>query len=44
MGKPASIIYEEAERLLGLQPQQIVAIGDSLEHDIAGQWSLQIVA
>lgn len=36
MGKPAPIIYEVALRMLGLAPEEVVAIGDSLEHDIAG--------
>jgi ribonucleotide monophosphatase NagD (HAD superfamily) len=36
MGKPAPIIYREAARLLGLQPGELLAVGDSLEHDVAG--------
>jgi hypothetical protein len=39
MGKPAPIIYEEALCMLGVlgvPGRQVVAIGDSLEHDIAG--------
>jgi len=37
MGKPASIIYHQALELLGnLDPSEVIAIGDSLEHDIAG--------
>jgi ribonucleotide monophosphatase NagD (HAD superfamily) len=37
MGKPASVIYNQALHLLGnLYPSEVVAIGDSLEHDIAG--------
>ncbi len=37
LGKPAPIIYESAMQLLGLtDPREVVAIGDSLEHDIAG--------
>ncbi len=36
MGKPAPIIYKEALAMLGLLGAQVVAIGDSLEHDIAG--------
>jgi FMN phosphatase YigB (HAD superfamily) len=30
MGKPALVIYKEALQLLGLQPAEVVAIGDSL--------------
>jgi ribonucleotide monophosphatase NagD (HAD superfamily) len=40
MGKPAAIIYREAARLLGLQPGELLAIGDSLEHDVAGAESI----
>jgi ribonucleotide monophosphatase NagD (HAD superfamily) len=41
MGKPDPIIYEAARELLpsiaaAADPQQWLAIGDSLEHDIAG--------
>lgn len=36
MGKPAAIIYEAAAEMLALPKDQILAIGDSLEHDIAG--------
>lgn len=36
MGKPAPIIYEAALAELGLPASQVLAIGDSLEHDIAG--------
>jgi len=36
MGKPAVVIYEEALRLLDLAPEEVIAIGDSLEHDVAG--------
>jgi FMN phosphatase YigB (HAD superfamily) len=30
MGKPALVIYEEALQLLGMRPEEVVAIGDSL--------------
>lgn len=36
MGKPAPVIYEAAMQQLGLPPASLVAIGDSLEHDVAG--------
>ena len=36
MGKPAPIIYEEAVALLALPAAEVIAIGDSMEHDIAG--------
>jgi HAD superfamily hydrolase (TIGR01459 family) len=36
MGKPAAIIYEGALEMLDLPAREIIAIGDSLEHDIAG--------
>ncbi len=38
LGKPAPVIYEAAMQLLGLtSPGEVLAIGDSLEHDIAGE-------
>ena len=36
MGKPASIIYKASMKELGVDASRILAIGDSLEHDIAG--------
>jgi ribonucleotide monophosphatase NagD (HAD superfamily) len=37
MGKPSSIIYEEAiGRLGGVERKRVLAVGDSMEHDIAG--------
>lgn len=36
MGKPDPIIYTAARKLLHNDPQTWLAIGDSLEHDIAG--------
>ncbi|CAL5225478.1 g8300 [Coccomyxa viridis] len=37
LGKPASAIYEVALEMLEVQdPKQVLAIGDSMEHDIAG--------
>ena len=41
MGKPDPVIYEAAAALLPAGP--CIAIGDSLEHDIAGAASLQAV-
>lgn len=42
MGKPARVIYEEALRMLQLDPDEVIAIGDSLEHDIRGAESMGI--
>lgn len=36
LGKPAAVLYEEALRMLGLRKDEVLAIGDSLQHDIAG--------
>ena len=36
LGKPGIAIYEAAMEVLGLEPEQLVAVGDSLQHDIAG--------
>ncbi len=36
MGKPAPVIYARALAMLGLPPGAVVAVGDSLEHDVAG--------
>ncbi len=36
LGKPAAVLYEEALRMLGLRKSEVLAIGDSLQHDIAG--------
>ena len=36
MGKPAPLIYAACAELLGLPPSQLLAVGDSLEHDIGG--------
>lgn len=44
MGKPAPIIYEAACRDLGLSKEEVVAIGDSLEHDIAGAGTQSIAS
>jgi ribonucleotide monophosphatase NagD (HAD superfamily) len=35
-GKPASVIYEEALRELGLERGEVLAVGDSAAHDVAG--------
>ena len=40
MGKPDPIIYEAAMSLLGLDASEVLAIGDSLEHDIKGKYCL----
>lgn len=37
MGKPSPIIYEAAGRLLSMAPADLVAVGDSLQHDISGE-------
>lgn len=42
MGKPARVIYEEALRMLGVGVEEVIAIGDSLEHDIKGAESMGI--
>ena len=36
LGKPAAVLYEEALRMLNLRKDEVLAIGDSLQHDIAG--------
>lgn len=36
MGKPDPIIYKVALEMLQLPKESIVAIGDSLQHDIQG--------
>lgn len=36
MGKPAGIIYRIALQKLGLRNEEVLAVGDSMEHDIAG--------
>ncbi|KRE00006.1 hypothetical protein ASE63_10960 [Bosea sp. Root381] len=35
-GKPHARVYRTCMRLLRLEPRQVLAIGDSLEHDVAG--------
>jgi HAD superfamily hydrolase (TIGR01459 family) len=42
MGKPDGIIYEEALRILGLRADELIAVGDSMEHDIAGASAMGI--
>ena len=42
MGKPGPRIYLEALRMLGLEASDVVAIGDSMEHDIAGAVAMGI--
>ena len=34
LGKPDPVIYEQALKLLGLPADQVLAVGDSVEHDI----------
>ena len=36
MGKPAPVIYAAALEMLQLPAHQVIAVGDSLEHDIGG--------
>ena len=36
IGKPEPIIYQQALAILGMEPQQVVAIGDRLDTDILG--------
>lgn len=36
MGKPDVLIYDVCLDSLGLQAKQVLAIGDSLMHDVAG--------
>lgn len=36
IGKPEPIIYQQALAILGLEPQQVIAIGDRLDTDILG--------
>lgn len=36
MGKPAPLIYAAAAEALGLSAGELLAVGDSLEHDVAG--------
>jgi ribonucleotide monophosphatase NagD (HAD superfamily) len=36
MGKPAAVIYEAAAAMTGTQQHRILAVGDSLSHDIRG--------
>jgi len=41
LGKPAPVIYEVAMEMLGVEnPKEVLAIGDSMEHDIAGHIQL----
>jgi HAD superfamily hydrolase (TIGR01459 family) len=36
VGKPHRAIYEQAARTAGLAPGRLLAVGDSLDHDVAG--------
>jgi ribonucleotide monophosphatase NagD (HAD superfamily) len=42
MGKPSTVIYQMALDEMKLDPADVVAIGDSMEHDIAGAASMSI--
>eukprot|EP01023_Acetabularia_acetabulum_P018361 TRINITY_DN19276_c0_g1_i6.p3 TRINITY_DN19276_c0_g1~~TRINITY_DN19276_c0_g1_i6.p3 ORF type:complete len:127 (-),score=27.33 TRINITY_DN19276_c0_g1_i6:246-626(-) len=42
MGKPDPIIYQEAMEILDVEKSKLLAIGDSLEHDIMGAQQLGI--
>jgi len=37
MGKPDPVIYIAAMELIGLEKDEVLAVGDSLEHDISGE-------
>ncbi len=37
MGKPDPVIYIAAMELIGLGKDEVLAVGDSLEHDISGK-------
>ncbi|GIL93699.1 hypothetical protein Vretimale_20 [Volvox reticuliferus] len=39
MGKPSPLIYSACGEILGLAPAEMLAVGDSLEHDVAGALS-----
>lgn len=36
MGKPSSVAYSTSLAMLELDASQVIAIGDSMEHDIKG--------
>jgi len=36
IGKPAPLLFEMAAKRMGLNPEQILVVGDRLETDIAG--------
>ena len=36
-GKPDAIVYEEAMKMLDLPADEVLGIGDSIEHDIQGK-------
>jgi hypothetical protein len=40
IGKPAAVIYEAAMHELCIDPRHVLAVGDSMEHDITG-WVAQ---
>jgi ribonucleotide monophosphatase NagD (HAD superfamily) len=42
MGKPSTVIYHMALDEMQLDPQDVVAVGDSIEHDIAGAGAMGI--
>lgn len=43
MGKPSAIIYERALQELGLAPADVIMVGDSMHHDIAGALSHHLI-
>ena len=36
MGKPSAVMYETIMEMTGTGREETVAVGDSLEHDVAG--------
>ena len=36
LGKPAPVIYEAAMDIMGLPADQVLAVGDSISHDVKG--------
>lgn len=42
MGKPSTVIYNMALKEMQLDAHEVVAIGDSMEHDIAGAAAMGI--
>lgn len=44
LGKPSAVAYEEALRLAGVQKDDVLAVGDSMAHDIFGAVSAGIAS